>query len=232
MINRAQPELLSLSFELWHPDCWALQVTDSVDTELFAYGTLTDGQVARERYIVSGDSEAALDQTVSTIKESSLTTTVAELGATPEGPAIGSHTREIFVEFDAANSIDSSFVTRGFVYDGLPKMVDGHEEWSVLVHAPRRAVIETLDTIRAERDAEISLERIAGVETPMGHSMDEREGHLSPRQQEALTLARERGYYEWPREVTAGELAAELGVAKTTFLEHLRRAESKLLYPD
>lgn len=112
MINRAQPELLSLSFELWHPDCWALQVTDSVDSELFAYGTLTDGQVARERDIVSGDSEAALDQTVSTIRESSLTTTVAELGATPEGPAIGSHTREIFVEFDAANTIDFCSRTR------------------------------------------------------------------------------------------------------------------------
>lgn len=80
MVDRAQPELLSLSLELWHPDCWALQVTDSVDAELFAYGTLTDGQVARERYIVSGDSEAALDQTVSTIRESPLTTTVAELG--------------------------------------------------------------------------------------------------------------------------------------------------------
>lgn len=231
MAERAQPELLSMSFELWHPDCWALQVTDTVDAKLFAYGTLTDGQVARERYIVSGESEAALDQTVDTIRDSPLTTTVAELGATPEGPAIGTHTREIFVEFDAANSIDSSFVTRGFVYDGLPKMVDGHEEWSVLIYAHRRDVFETLDTIRAERDADISVERIAGVESPMSHSMDERERHLSARQQEALALARERGYYEWPREVTAGELATELGVAKTTFLEHLRRAESKLLDP-
>jgi len=231
MAERAQPELLSLSFELWHPECWALQVTDTLDAELYAYGTLTDGQVARERYIVSGDSEAALDQTVDTIRDSPLTTTVAELGATPEGPAIGRHTREIFVEFDAANSIDSSFVTRGFVYDGLPKMVDGHEEWSVLVHTHRQTVFETLDSIRAERDADISVERIAGVESPMSHSMDERERHLSARQQEAIALARERGYYEWPREVTAGDLAAELGVAKTTFLEHLRTAEAKLLDP-
>jgi predicted DNA binding protein len=232
MTERAQPELLSLSFELWHPNCWALQVTDSVDAELFAYGTLTDGQVARERYIVSGDSEAALDKTVDTIRESPLTTTVAELGATPERPSIGSHTQEIFVEFNAANSIDSSFVTRGFVYDGLPKMVDGHEEWSVLVHASRQEILETLDTIRVERDAEISLERITSVKSPMSRSMDERERYLSSRQQEALALARKLGYYEWPRKVTAGELADELGVAKTTFLEHLRRAESKLLDPD
>jgi predicted DNA binding protein len=231
MSNNTQAELLSLSFELWHPDCWALQVTDVADAELLAYGTLTDGQVARERYIVGGESAAALDQTVETIRESPLTTTVAELGATLHGPTIGSHTREIFVEFDAANSIDSSFVTRGFVYDGLPKMVDGHEEWSVLIHAPRRDVFETLDTIRAERDADITLQRIAGVESPARQSMDERERHLSPRQREALALARERGYYEWPRDVTAGELASDLGVAKTTFLEHLRKAEGRLLDP-
>jgi predicted DNA binding protein len=111
-------------------------------------------------------------------------------------------------------------------------MVDGHEEWSMLVHASRQDVFETLDTIRAERDADISLERVAGVESPTGHSIDERERLLSPRQREALALARERGYYEWPREVTAGDLAAEFGVAKTTFLEHLRRAESKLLDPE
>jgi len=36
-------------------------------------------QIARERYIVSGDSEAALNQTVGTISEPPLTTKVAEL---------------------------------------------------------------------------------------------------------------------------------------------------------
>lgn len=232
MPDHDQLELLSLSFELWHPDCWSLQVTDIVDVELYAYGTLTDGQVARERYIIAGESEAMLHQTVETIRESPLTRKVAELRTTPAGPSIGSHTREIFVEFDAANSIDSSFVSRGFIYDGLQKIVDNTEEWSVLIHAHRDEALDTLDTIRAERDADITLKQITSVESQTTHSMNERERTLSSRQREALTLARERGYYEWPRDVTATELAAELGVAKTTFLEHLRRAESKMLAPD
>jgi predicted DNA binding protein len=42
-------------------------------------------------------------------------------------------------------------------------------------------------------------------------------------------FAREHGYYEWPRNVTARELAEEFDITKTTFLEHLRKAESKLL---
>jgi predicted DNA binding protein len=52
---------------------------------------------------------------------------------------------------------------------------------------------------------------------------------LSERQSEVVTTAIERGYYEWPREVDAETLAAELGIAHSTFLEHLRKAERLLL---
>jgi predicted DNA binding protein len=52
---------------------------------------------------------------------------------------------------------------------------------------------------------------------------------LSPRQREAFQLARARGYYEYPRDVCAQELADEFGVSRTTFLEHLRKAEREQL---
>jgi predicted DNA binding protein len=54
---------------------------------------------------------------------------------------------------------------------------------------------------------------------------------LSARQREVFELARARGYYEWPRAVSATDLAEEVGVAKATVLEHLRKAEAKLLGP-
>ncbi|MDX1748003.1 MAG: helix-turn-helix domain-containing protein, partial [Halobacteriales archaeon] len=44
-------------------------------------------------------------------------------------------------------------------------------------------------------------------------------------------LARERGYYAWPRGTTAADLATDLGVSKSTVLEHLRKAEARLLDP-
>ena len=50
-------------------------------------------------------------------------------------------------------------------------------------------------------------------------------------EREAFETARTDGYYEWPREATTRELAAELDVSKTTYLEHLRKAEAKLLNP-
>jgi predicted DNA binding protein len=52
---------------------------------------------------------------------------------------------------------------------------------------------------------------------------------LSERQREAVLLAHQEGYYDWPREIKATELAEEMGVAHSTYLEHLRKAEEKLI---
>ncbi|ODR83095.1 transcriptional regulator [Haladaptatus sp. W1] len=52
---------------------------------------------------------------------------------------------------------------------------------------------------------------------------------LSSRQQEALVLAVEMGYYRIPRETTTSEIAAEMGVERRTMEEHLRRAENKIV---
>lgn len=52
---------------------------------------------------------------------------------------------------------------------------------------------------------------------------------LTDRQLEVVTCALEEGYFEWPREISSEELADELGINRTTALEHLRKAQSKLL---
>ncbi len=52
---------------------------------------------------------------------------------------------------------------------------------------------------------------------------------LTDRQLEVVTRALEEGYFEWPRTIDSEELADELGISRTTMLEHLRKAQSKLL---
>jgi predicted DNA binding protein len=52
---------------------------------------------------------------------------------------------------------------------------------------------------------------------------------LSSRQAEVIELALASGYFDWPRKVEAQDLASELDIAHSTFLEHLRKAEKKLL---
>lgn len=58
---------------------------------------------------------------------------------------------------------------------------------------------------------------------------DESANRLTDRQEEVIRRALEAGYFEWPRDVTSDELAAELDISRATLLEHMRKAESKLL---
>ena len=52
---------------------------------------------------------------------------------------------------------------------------------------------------------------------------------LTQKQGQALLAALQAGYYDAPRGATAGEVAASLGVARSSFEESLRSAESKIV---
>lgn len=86
----------------------------------------------------------------------------------------------------------------------------------VFRRADLRNMIEELAAISTVR-----LDRLTPYMEP--------ESMLSERQSEVITAALRGGYYEWPRDVDAETLAADLGIAHSTFLEHLRKAERALL---
>jgi len=52
---------------------------------------------------------------------------------------------------------------------------------------------------------------------------------LTTKQGEAIAAALELGYYQVPKKTTTNELARKQRVPRTTFEEHLRKAESKVL---
>lgn len=52
---------------------------------------------------------------------------------------------------------------------------------------------------------------------------------FTDRQREVLRTAHEMGYFAYPKRANAGEVAASLGIATTTFSEHLSTAQAKLL---
>jgi len=52
---------------------------------------------------------------------------------------------------------------------------------------------------------------------------------LSDKQRRALEIALEHGYYNYPRKITVDLLSKKLNVPRTTFQEHLRKAESKIM---
>lgn len=54
-------------------------------------------------------------------------------------------------------------------------------------------------------------------------------GALTERQREVLTTAHEAGYFEHPKESSAADVADQLGIARSTFTEHIAAAQRNLL---
>lgn len=54
-------------------------------------------------------------------------------------------------------------------------------------------------------------------------------GELTDRQHAALVRAYTGGFFEWPHEATGDDLAEAMGVCRSTFHEHLRAAQRKLI---
>jgi predicted DNA binding protein len=128
--------------------------------------------------------------------------------------------------YEQANSINDALVSRGFIPDEPVRMHDGRECWTVLVDASRETVMERIEAVREEMNADVRIDHIAAADSARGVLPTD---DLSERQREAFDLARRRNYYQWPRETSATDLADELDISKATFLEHLRLAEAKLL---
>ena len=107
----------------------------------------------------------------------------------------------------------------------------GWEHYTVVAfdEADVRALLQDLET---DRDIEL-LSKTAIEERQVPHSMltpvDRLFESVTERQQAALRLALDEGYYEQPRRTSLRELAAQTSVARSTYEEHLRKAENKLL---
>lgn len=76
------------------------------------------------------------------------------------------------------------------------------------------------------RDSGVTLE-VTGVR--QHHETEENGPGLTAQQRETLLRAYERGYYDVPRDVTAVDLAGEMGISDQSLSERLRRAHARLV---
>lgn len=106
---------------------------------------------------------------------------------------------------------------------------EGRETYTVLA-TTRPAVAALIEDLRAEADvevlgvAEVPLETVS-VSVPIPALAS----GLTQRQFDALKTALDSGYYELPRKTRAASLAASLDLSRSTFEEHLRKAERGVL---
>lgn len=221
-----------LKLAIWHPDCWTLEVTGSNPGGLLGHGVHEVDGKAAGRFTAYADTTDELDAFVREIRASPLTDSVWEVAQhqATEASTLGkaNATRGLLVRYDHEDSINDALISRGFIPDEPVRITDGTEYWAVVIHEDRDVVTERLDEIRREREATVTVEVMRSLEKGVMDGMF-RNDRLSKRQREVFELAQEKEYYTWPREISAGELAAELDISEATLLEHLRKAEAKLL---
>lgn len=223
-----------LQLNIWHPDCWTLEVTADAPGGLLGHGVHRIDDMATGRFTAYARSTAEVTQLVDAIDASPLVDavwSVEESHATEATtPRTENATAGLIVQYDLTNSINDALVSRGFIPDEPVRIADGREHWTVVTYENRNAIAENLEAVREERSADVTVELMTTLRDDVVDGMF-RTDRLSERQREVLELARSSQYYRWPREVSAAELAAELDIAESTFLEHLRKAEAKLLDP-
>lgn len=117
----------------------------------------------------------------------------------------------------------------------LPRTVEGFDgEGRILAEIPPRYDPAEIIGAFLEHHPEASLgsKRERETITPPFTRPAFREAlyeRLTDRQRQVLRTAFEAGYYEWPRQATGEEVAAELGISSATFSEHVHAAERRLL---
>ncbi|WP_227378582.1 helix-turn-helix domain-containing protein [Haladaptatus halobius] len=109
--------------------------------------------------------------------------------------------------------------------DGTILAATGNEDWWMLriLFPDREALSQTYEYCQ-EQDLSLDVRQIHQLED----GRQDRFG-LTDEQQEILVLAAEHGYYEVPREVSAEELADDVGISHQAVSERLRRGHDKLV---
>lgn len=229
-----------LTLDLWHPNCWAIEATESTAGGVLAHAIYHTPKAGTEAGSVNGlftayaDSGEAIEELLAGIEASPHSGELMELqerfGSGHAAP--GKVVREFFLEYDPSDMVCPVLLEYGFIHSEPVRIEDGREYWQVSFAGDRSDIEPALDGVREDADAEVTVERITSTGDTGRPERERRLDSLTSTQHQVLDLARERGYYEWPRGISTRDLAAELDISKTTLLEHLRKAESKLLDPD
>jgi PAS domain S-box-containing protein len=129
-----------------------------------------------------------------------------------------------------SGSLLSLVAERGARLTDLSVTEDGTVELVVTVtdRSAGRTLIDELSAVAAGVTLDAVRERAGPASTPREFvSMVEDE--LTERQRTALQLAHLGGFFEWPHGTSGDELAASMDISRSTFHQHLRAAERKLV---
>lgn len=228
-----------LTLDLWHPNCWAIDSTHDVSGGILAHAIYNKPTTEQQPTSVNGlftafgDTVDEVETLLQRIKSSPHSGDLMQLqnrfGSGHNAP--GNVVREFFLEYNPGDMVCPVLLRHGFVHSAPVRIENGREVWEVCFAGERNEIESSLDGVRDDANADVDIKRITSAGDMTQPERERRYDSLTPTQREVFDLARQEGYYQWPRGISTRDLAEIRDVSKTTLLEHLRKAESKLLDP-
>ena len=207
-----------LEFEIRDPGLFVAALSAQFDCQLEFRGSVYRSEGALSMFFTTdGDPEAILDG-------------AADLPEITDAAVVSHGDRESLVEFRVADgSIVTDLAERGVRTRGIT--ADGGAA-RVLLELPAGADSRAIADRVRERYPESELVAYRERERPpitKGEFIAGLEDRLTDRQLTALQTAFVSGFYEWNRPTSGDELAESMGISRSTFHQHLRAAERKLV---
>ncbi len=199
---------IALCIGIRHKDCWHYQISKALAATIIVKYTymLPNDQLYGYQTIVSsriGELEAFLKR-MPQVKKYSILSRSAD--------------RAEVITWAKQSSIIDSIIKKNCVFIGPTIVKDGVENWHIM--APTREELQEV-VAGLEQCAEIAyIRNTDGAEPEVG---------LTDRQMKTLKTAVEMGYFDTPRRASIKDVAGRLAVSPSTAVEHLRKAEKKVL---
>ncbi|MEF8900314.1 MAG: bacterio-opsin activator domain-containing protein [Halovenus sp.] len=209
---------LELEFEVTDRSCLAVGVSAATECycEVEHSTTTRDGE-----YLMFLSAEGASSEDVSTAAEA--LDPVVETRIIEE-TADGCRLEVVKTDTAAEAMMDIGATVRtAAAEDGVGTLV---------VEAPISTdVREVVDAYTTESPGSrlVAKREIDGRPEPVDGSDQRLRTELTERQYSVLQAAYYAGYYDWPRESTAEDVASSLGLSSATLHQHLRKAERKMI---
>ena len=208
-------------FSLHHHDCWGPKVAEKFPGLTIELQNLSisrtgkkDGAVCSALWLFSSDADTELAQALDYAKGYKTTKKFEVLERTP-GNA------RVFMVIKPINGFAIDQILDNACVISRPLLInEGMERWGVITENPSN-VGKVLGELR--EIGELKIARIGdGIKAKASKE-------VTDKQSRAFEAAVSQGYYEWPKQITLKELALMSGVSRTTYQNHLRKAESRIM---
>ncbi len=215
------PQMLAVAFSIYHQGCPASQSTETFPGVQMKILSSNPQGVSKARVLqyATSQSKGEVDRFLDYWRRHGSVMRFSLVEKTEENAL-----------FNVSLRSRGSWVTKAVVENNgafsTPVPVSGGlEDWTILVAEEDKSSLfsqlDSLGVVKIKSVARVGLNQILADRN--GTLSD-----LSPRQFQVLKSAFEWGYFDSPRRVGSREVARRFGVAQSTLLEHLRKAQSKL----